>query len=396
MKHFIPIFLVLLLAKVQASAGQENDGKLVEVLSEYDCSRDEFMDKAFNEYSDYLPMNKVEKQARLLKRHGNDIHIAAISYTATDPDGNEYIASGIVAYPIGRKWKGTVEIVPGMKSRAEAASKIMVSVELIPALFGCVTIIPDMTGFGASEQYPIDYMGFRRSVGCSAAIRRAADQYVEMHSGIRPPASTIIMGYSLGAGGAFALAKHYQENPEEGVQVSDVYCGGGAYDPGEGMKALIENGKMEYMLAPHILISCDWYNHLGVDFSNIFTGELFENYRTECDGSIHPYGLAKKYGTDLTAYLHPDFFKEEMNGDILKLYDALCQESVCQEWAPLFNLHIFHSAADDIVPVECSDALFRVLQKTRGHKLKYHRTKSGTHYDIALNTYVALMKRIIF
>lgn len=373
-----------------------DDGRLVDVMAERDCTQQEYLDRVFDDYSDHLQMDKVAKYIKLLIPYSNRIHLAAISYATTDADGNEITASGVVAYPVGRKWKGTVEITPGMKSKSQVASSTLVSIELMPSLFGYVTIIPDMLGFGVSGDYPIDHMGYRRSVRFSAAMRRAADEYLEKRCGSTSTRKTTIFGYSLGGGGALALAMYYQEYPESGIKLADVYCGGGIYDPGVAMRKMIERKEMDYMIAPQILLSCNWYNKLDVDFCNVFLSPLLEDYPKDCDGVLHPYELTAKYGSDLTVYMHPDVFTEGMNEDIVKLYDTLRAESLCQEWSPHFKLHLFHSAADSIAPVECCDDLYKSVGKSSRHFVKYHRTRTGTHYDTAMASYVALMKHLIF
>ena len=118
---------------------------------------------------------------------------------------------------------------------------------------------------------------------------------------------------------------------------------------------------------------------------NLFIGDVLKDYDYITEGNENLHHLADVYGHDPHAYLHPDFFTEQQNPDIVRLMNALSESSVPKAGDRIpkgVTVYLRHSVVDDFVPVECADAFCEILRK-QGIRVKYRRDAEGTHYEEA-------------
>ena len=363
MKFFRTIACFLLLAALHPGLRAQ---ELLAVPEERDFTGTEIIETLYDSFGfvfeKYGVPRKLDRIAPLL----DDLHAAVLLYRTVDPTGKPVTASGLVVWPQHRHIQGVIEISPITKPLSSCGSSKVLMPEDIPAGFGYAILIPDMIGYGSTEGEPVTFLINDATARVAADLRKAAETYFRTYRSRALPRSSIIAGYSIGATSALALARFYHLHPEYNVHPKALFIGGGMYDARTAVESYSRSGRMDYFLIPSLAWAFDQYFHLGLDFSKIFTGEVLADFERVHTLRDDPLKLAERYGSDLHGYMHPDFFTPERNDDLNRLLEAmdsqtLIYDGIRRDLDRKTDIFIFHSAQDQIVPVECADALYRRL-----------------------------------
>ena len=304
---------------------------------------------------------EMERNLAPLRLVACNLTAHTVRYRTTAPDGSAVTASGVVYYPQRSQPRGVFEVMPINKSKRDCASKNPATVEAIMGCMGYVCIVPDLIGCGASEDWPICYMQHENAAVVAADLRRAAAELINNTYGRQLPKNSFVGGYSLGGSIAWALARHYALHPELGVTVDEIWCGGGAYDPSIAIDAFLTTRYSDYPLMPNIIYSMNYYDHLELDFAQVFRGDLLEHYQEWCSGDVPMSELTELLGSDMEAYLRFDLFTPE-NAGFQRLREVAKAKAVPGDWKPGARVHLLHSSEDTYVPRACSDQLYAYLQ----------------------------------
>ena len=330
---------------------------------------------------------------------GRDVRIVSLLYRTQDPSGKEVVASGLLAYPVRGRVKGTIEVSPICREKSMAGSLRHYTFECIPSLFGYAVLVPDTIGYGATEEEDIALLMTGNVAQVAADFRVAVQEYLATWEKPRQlPAETVIFGYSLGAAGALSTACHYHTRPELGVKLKTMYLAGGAYDPSVAIGAAIDRGECGFLAYPGIVRSLNRWMGLDLDIRNLFQGRVLEDYDYLSSGQPNLTEIVEVYGKDLHGYLHPDFYTPDQNEDIRRLMDGLAQLKVPAEGYSLprkLKIYLRHSVEDDYVPVACSDRLRDQLRHDGYRNITYFRDLFGSHYDEAALAFVNLFMLIL-
>ena len=297
----------------------------------------------------------------LLKRDIGEMTAYGISYNTINPQGEQTLASGVIYMPRKKKPKGVIEVSPLTRSKLDCATRDIMAAEIFPGMIGYITIIPDLIGCGSSSQHPIAYMQHDNVANVSADMRKAAAQFLQEQYNYQIPNSSLLFGYSLGGSGIWALARHYQQHPELNIHVTHIFAGGGAYYPEVALKAFHASRYSDYAILPNIIYSMNHYNHLNLNFDNIFKGQLKKNYHQWCNGNIPIPELTQMIGTQLDNYLNFDFFSEQ-NPDYIRLMEVVTEKTIPEDWIPTAEVHLYHSRNDTYVPIACFWELYKRLK----------------------------------
>lgn len=304
-----------------------------------------------------------EKNINLLLSLRIEYEAHAIRYQTKDPHGNPIEASGVIYYPKKGRPKGVIEFSPISKIKNECASRHYLAAEVIPGMINnYICLLPDLIGYGETENLPITYLQHDNIALISADLRRAAEEFVHNHYQTRLSRQSILFGYSLGGSGIWALARYYQQHPDRGVSVTEIFSGGGAYAPLKILEELFSSGYSGYAIVPNILYSLDYYENLNLNFPQIFKGELLNNYQKWCDGYTSIHLLTDKLGTDLYQYMQHSFWNDNNSPEFQRLVAALQRKEIPNDWIPKCKVHLFHVKDDDHVPIVCSNQLYEYLQ----------------------------------
>ena len=335
---------------------------LTEVVNTQTVTLQEIVDFLYKDYGIAPEQQAVfEQNLGPLRLIACDLTAHTVLYRTTSPNGNPVTASGVVYYPKRNVPRGVLEVMPINKSKRDCVSRCLHTAESLAACLGYICIIPDLIGCGATEDLPISYMQHENAAIVAADLRRAAAELIKKTYGRQLPSSSIISGYSLGGATSWALARHYALHPELGVTVKEVWSGGGAYDPSVAVNAFTANPYSQYAILPNIIYSMNYYDNLGLDFTQVFQGDLLAHYQEWCTGDVPIWDLTPRLGYDMRAYLKMEFFSPE-NPDYQRLMEVVKSKSVPNDWIPKARIHLAHSREDTYVPRACSDELHAYLQ----------------------------------
>ena len=285
-----------------------------------------------------------------------------ISYYTITPQGKPVLASGVVYVPTKGKMKGVIEVSPLTRSKIDCATRDTMSPEVFPSMLGYVCIIPDLIGCGVSEELPIAYLQHENVALVQADMRHATEQFLKKKHNFTLPRTSILFGYSLGASGIWALARHYQLHPELDVHVSHIFAGGGAYYPDVVLRALHKARYSDYAIMPNILYSMNYYDKLNLDFNEIFKGKLLKNYKEWCLGKIPIPEMTTMLGTRLDKYINFKFFSDD-NPAFRRMMEVVTTKSIPEDWVPRAKVHLLHSKRDTYVPIASFWALYGRLKR---------------------------------
>lgn len=357
-------------------------------------------DSLLVEFGDGFDASKYETAFNMAGKLGKDVHFVSLLYRTVDPKGQPIVASGMVAYPEKGRFLGTIEVSPICKEKYMCGTERLFTIECLPSIRGYVVIVPDTIGYGVTKDEAIPLLQSGNIARVGVDMRLAVQEYLEAVGETRTlPRRSIIFGYSLGAAGALELASYYHTHKELGVKIKYLALSSGAYDPYVAIGSTIRKGRNEYLVYPAIALGMNRWMDMGLDYSKIFKGKVLEDFDKITEGNDNLGHLARDvYGTDVHDYLHPDFFTEEQNEDVRKLYDGLRSLRVTAGKGRLpyhVRISMRHSVEDTYVPIECTDQLYSELRKAGYHHIVYHRDRHGTHYDEAAKSFVDLFCLII-
>ncbi|MDR2585421.1 MAG: hypothetical protein LBC84_04270 [Prevotellaceae bacterium] len=326
--------------------------------------------------------------------------IAALKYATVDPNGKEVWASGLVFHPINKKSRGVIESMPTAHIDSEGGgTDEMYVFEGILILLGYTVIIPDLIGSGISKDLQIPFMMAENTGRVAYDMRRAASQYLWDQFRYAIPTETTIMGYSLGGSAALATQKYYETRCANSVKVKEVYASSGAYDLEVAFDVFSKTGQSTYPAIPSTVLAYKHYyfdcHDISLDLSKIFTGDLLANYSDWYSGKYMFLEILDMIGTDLHAYMHPDFFlpKEEHNEELKKLYSYLAENDLTIGWRPKAPIYMTHAKVDTHVPVECAEIAVKRFRKA-GANISFI-TYPGTHNTVGYLFFVRQLFRFL-
>ena len=315
----------------------------------------------------------------------HEMTVYGISYHTLTPDGKPTLASGVVYVPCKGKPKGVIEVSPLTRSKIDCGTRDIMSPEVFPSMLGYVCIIPDLIGCGVSEHLPIAYLQHENVAIVASDMRQATEQFLQKEINLKLPRVSILFGYSLGASGIWALARHYQLHPELDVHVSHIFAGGGAYYPEVVVRAFHKSRYSDYAIMPNIVYSMNYYDQLNLDFTQMFRGPLLKHYQEWCQGKIPIPELTEMLGTRLERYINFDFFSND-NENYLRMMKAVAQKTIPEDWVPRAKVHLFHSRRDTYVPIASFWALYGRLQKCNAsvsyHLVDYDHVPAAVPFEI--------------
>ncbi|GHT33016.1 hypothetical protein AGMMS49574_17790 [Bacteroidia bacterium] len=294
------------------------------------------------------------------------IRIDVIRYYTTDPKGEKILASGIVAYPVSAPIRSVVMAEHyTIAANHEAPSESKFVTESALALLQYIVITPDFLGFGVSKDVPHPYLHVETTARTSLDMLFAVREYMKQKA--RPLADDIsIIGYSQGAAAALAVQKKAEEAYPDKIHVNKVLAGGGPYDLVAIFDDLKGKGETAYACAvPMTVMGLDYGDNLSLNYAQLFTGSLLENYDEWINSKKYTTGeINDKIGTGyVDQFLHTDFFDYEMEMPA-KLYASLVRNSLT-DWTPRAPIQLFHGTKDDVVPYACSQNAYDSF-KTKG------------------------------
>ena len=358
--------------------------RLVAVTYDHVLTPYEQFDKCFENYPYAGNPADYKSVIKFVGGISRDAHFICLNYRTEDPSGKEVIASGLVALPVGRM-KGVVSVSPMCREKKMAATVNRWDIECLASMLGYAVLIPDNIGYGATQDEAPALLMSDNSALVAVHFREAVQEYLaSLEKPLKLPAKTIFFGYSLGTAGALATACYYHAHPELKVKLKALYLGDGPYDPSVALEAALALGVCDYMLYPAIARGMNRWMGMNLDYNQLFTGKVLEDFDEVSNCVNDMTELATTYGQDLHTYLHPDWFTPERNPEIKRLFDGFKSMKISVDRHSLprgLKIYLRHSAEDRYVPVACTDTFREELRQAGYYNVTYFRDKHGNHYQ---------------
>ena len=322
------------------------------------------------EYLEELSLE--EAQESLDNQFGNsapevlyDIAMYKILYNTIDPDGNEVIASGVIAYPKQSNqafpmisWQHGTEVKRDNVSSNDGFNLL----SLWLTARGYIYLEPDYLGLGESELlHP--YCLKEPSAWTTIDLIRAVQTFFENEEGdyyhpIKSNNDLILFGYS--EGGYVTMASHMiieQENINE-FNLLASFPMAGPYD----LSGVMVDMMLEYepygepFYLPYVLVPYITYYEMGL-LDEYFLPEYAEMFEYLFNGEYSGSYINSLLPDIPIEILLPeviDDFTNNLNHPLrLNLF-----ENNLWNWAPISDMHMYHGIGDELIPYENSQIAY--------------------------------------
>ena len=322
------------------------------------------------EYLEELSLE--EAQESLDNQFGNsapevlyDIAMYKILYNTIDPDGNEVIASGVIAYPKQSdqafpmiSWQHGTEVKRDNVSSNDGFNLL----SLWLTARGYIYLEPDYLGLGESELlHP--YCLKEPSAWTTIDLVRAVQTFFENEEGyyyypIKSNDDLILFGYS--EGGYVTMASHMiieQENLSE-FNLLASFPMAGPYD----LSGVMVDMMLEYepygepFYLPYVLVPYITYYEMGL-LDEYFLPEYAEMFEYLFNGEYSGSYINSLLPDIPIEILLPEViydFTNDLNHPLrLNLF-----ENNLWDWTPISDMHMYHGIGDELIPYENSQIAY--------------------------------------
>lgn len=334
----------------------------------------------------------------------NNVRVNAIKYTylSADPQGKPVELSALLYIPAaalpqgsqsGKRLNGLAIANHGtMTAKSECPTK-KAQFEGAFAWKNYAVVMPDYYGFGVSEALPQAYLNANTTARGNidaylAAVQLMEDKKINLPEpdGTTGQINLVSFGYSQGGFNSMANLRYVTEHPELGVTFKKTMCGGSPFDvpvTWEAYRLDTENsfnGAIGFI--PLTVVSINETQNLGLDYANIFTGGLVDNWQ---DWILSKEYTLNQINTKIGASSMAAIMTDGMMAGTSPEFEAIM--AVCESnkltsgWTPpgdKTKIIIYHSTNDDIVPYANFTAMRTFLDNTSTSYKEYHG-KDGGH-----------------
>lgn len=299
----------------------------------------------------------------------HDVDIYEVVYTTTYQ--SEMVeASGLVLLPVSDKalpmvsfQRGTIVRQADAPSLASLNSENIISASAL-ASTGFITVLPDLLGFGESDEIFHPYYVEEPTALAVIDLLRAAATLAD-EKDVTFNERLFLAGYSQGGYATLATHKALEADPLEDFDLIASFPGSGGYDIPLLQEYFfsLSTYKNPYYLAYVGLAYQSYYaeTDLVVQFFN-------EPYASRIPGLFDGVNAAG----DINAQLTGDI-SALVNADILAgehplnaFLQAKFTENALTNWAPTVPVFLYHGDADTTVPYENTEATYEALLANGG------------------------------
>lgn len=329
----------------------------------------------------------------------NLVAVDMITYNTKLPDNSPITASGIVIYPKDIQIKG---VIVGMHytitADIQSPSTSMFDVLALISTLGYAVIVPDYIGFGITKDIIHPYLHVENTARVSIDMFRASREYLKSINKNIDKDSVYVVGYSQGGAAAAAFQKVVERDCKD-IKIKKVISGGGPLDINATFEHFLENDDLEYPCSiPFICLGLDYAEKLNINYSNVFSGALLENYKKWFISKLYkPDEINDFIGSfHLVDFMHPDIFKDvnQWNEDLKKIYNAAKNNSMIEGWTPKAELILVHGTNDHYVPMVNSQNAYNSF-KAKGANVSLILVDGKSHVETASTFSTIVLSRIL-
>ncbi|MDR1005031.1 MAG: hypothetical protein LBL97_08555 [Prevotellaceae bacterium] len=284
----------------------------------------------------------------------SDVQLEKITYHTEYPSGTSVLASGMLIMPakVNDRQPMVVYMHGTVAANGEPSASLFNTETLLCAVmasaFGCVTLLPDYVGYGASADIVHPYI-HKESMGQAGLDLIRAYQEYATEEGLPYTNRVMLAGYSEGGYAAVALQKKIQESAATGLHIEKTIAGSGPYDNVNFAKAFLAT---DATCDAHFISSYLWAFQMYKEAYGYATS--YADIFSDADNAIlqtHHYDMAyfrpDTYGLSLNPALlfRPSFVSAvsaDADTDLLRILN----ENSLTDFAPQDSLILVYGSAD--------------------------------------------------
>jgi hypothetical protein len=293
------------------------------------------------------------------------IKLYRITYRTTYK-GNSILASGLISYPTN-----VDDSIPSMfvGNGLTFADRDAPSAFHLPdnytgfefiASLGYFTLIPDMIGFGVSNNLTFPIQNYEYSANTMIDMIYAGREFIEAKQ-LKVNHKNYMAGYSQGAYIAMATLKMIQEKPVPDIKISATAVGGGGYNLVDMLNDALK--KNTYSAPSHLAILFSSYNEI-YEWNRPLTDFFQEPYADRIpdllSGQFDRIEIDAQLAYSFDSLMNPVFLNNLKTGKEPAIIEAFSANNV-DDWAPKSLLNIIHSVNDDRIPISNSQNTYNKM-----------------------------------
>ena len=381
MKGAARIFWLLLVLIVLYGCSEDDPlpaDPLVE--DEFFVSSEELLTLSVSEIQTVMQLTGFGEFVELVE-NGFTVHRVVYNTTFREAD---ITASGLVVIPDGIT--GPFPLLSAhhgtIFSHDEAPSEFSLSngltgFELFSAA-GFVSIIPDYLGYGESKEILHPYYNFRYTASAILDMISATREFLD-NQAVSFNDKLFLVGYSEGGYATLAAQKAIEDNPDSGFNITAAAAGAGGYDIVGVMDEVLKNDTYSTpAYLAFITYAAIQTNQWTVPVTDFFQEPFATAIPGLLDGSLTQSGVNEGLTTDLNALFNTGLLAELRNGVPNQLSDEFALNSV-DDWSPVSTLRLYHSPADEIIPISTSITTVQKMTDNGGADVAFVEIGGDSH-----------------
>ena len=290
----------------------------------------------------------------------NGIKTYKLSYT-TKYNNEDITASGTLTlpdvpgdYPLVLVERGTI-----LENSASPSESALPSYEAFAGM-GYVVFVPDMIGYGDSNDILHPYFDYEYSATASIDMYYAVKEYFKDAESTNLNDKFFITGYSQGGYSAMATYKYIIENDID-IDIKAVGTGAGGYN----VMSIVDNVLKEDVYPATILLAMPMvtYNELYAHrpTSDIFNSPYDAMVQSVTDGEKEWNDIAYSLPTTIKDIFNADLVDDLKAGTSTFLTQPIIDNSV-HDWAPKLPLRLYHYPLDEIIPIATTHSTLQTMK----------------------------------
>jgi len=353
------------------------DGEVLEALgAEFDELTVGYEDIIYEEVDDVLSFEADVDGLPVDLNYDRDAKRLNYVYTSTDPFGEPITLSGSILIP--------TDIMNGEKTcqgiilydhytifnRTEAPTRGFATLEGMllanPLTPDYIIVESDFYGFGVTERFPQAFLQGTHNARANLDALLAARQLLD-ERGFNYGPLTFNVGYSSGGFDALAVQKLRDMEYSDRVSFDKTFAGGSPSDIKECYRQYVTIDRTAYNAVPLLLmLSTNETLRLGLTYEQVFQPDIVP--------MIDEYVMSKNYSSwpvcdaigreKMVHEILSDTYCDLNSPESQYIQEVFQDLSIPSYWTPdpSQKLYIFHSRADDYVPVQAARPVLRFLE----------------------------------
>ena len=281
--------------------------------------------------------------------------------------GSEVNASGLILLPKTTLPVPMISFQHGtLVEQAQAPSaQTKDSEEVIPyqalASMGFITVVPDLIGFGESNNIFHPYYVEEPTATAVMDMLRAAhalakEKNVDFNSRL------FLAGYSQGGYATLATHKALEASPREGFQLIASFPGAGGYDITSMQEYLfgLDTYSDPYYLAYVGLSYQKYYEEPGL-LADFFNEPYPSSIPSLFDGNHSPADINAALTEDIKTLIREEILTGGEDDPEYDFLQTSFEENSLVDWKPTLPIFLYHGDADTTVPLQNSQITYDKL-----------------------------------